>query len=156
LWRDQCKHWIISEYFCYFSISSSFFFSPQLFCCFLVLITMWECVRWDGTRLKGFCNPPECYSKGFNNDYNWDQLKGLCNPPDTIASLISQLRFNQVWFIAKSVAISFIPSLAYLPLHSGVKFTMNSCYNYRINQIELYRGVMSMYSSYTKPWQSRL
>jgi hypothetical protein len=145
-----------SEFFCYFSISSFFLFSLQLLCCFLMLITMWGFVRWDGTRLKGFCNPLECYSKGFNNDCNRDQLKGLCNPPDTIASLIGQLRFNRVRSITKSVTNLFTPSHAYLPLHSGMKFTINSCHNYRINQMEMCRGMIGMYNSYARPWQSGL
>jgi hypothetical protein len=74
-----------------FFVSPSIFFLSSFSLFFLMLIMIIEHIGWYETRLKGFCNLPECYSREIGINYDWDQLKGLCNPLDSITSLIEQL-----------------------------------------------------------------
>jgi hypothetical protein len=91
------QQWNFLSFLCHFLIPSFLPLSLSslfIFFVFLMLIMIIEHIGWYETRLKGFCNPPEYYSREIGINCDWDQLKGLCNPLDSITSLIERLEIQ--------------------------------------------------------------
>jgi hypothetical protein len=85
------QQWNFLSFLCHFLIPSFLPLSLSSLFIFFVFLDVDYDIGWYETRLKGFCNPPECYSREIGINCDWDQLKGLCNPLDSITSLIEQL-----------------------------------------------------------------